>query len=62
MSLLVIFFLAVVVGDSLAVGISLAVEHFSERASLIVFFALFFCVFWVAWQAAVRITDRWATD
>jgi hypothetical protein len=62
MSLLVVFFVFMGLGDAIAVGISLLVEHFYERASLVVFFALFFSVFWLAWQGAVKITDRWATD
>jgi hypothetical protein len=34
------------------------VEQFSEVASLALFFAMFAGVFLVAWQLAVRITDR----
>jgi hypothetical protein len=62
MSLLVVFFVMMGVGDAIAVGISLLVEHFYERASIFVFFTLFFAVFWLAWQGAVKFTDRWATD
>jgi hypothetical protein len=43
--------------DALAVGIAELVESYVSRgASLAAFFALFFMVFWVGWQLAVRVT------
>jgi hypothetical protein len=57
MILLVTYVFIIVVGDAAAVGIATLVEnHVSKGASLIVFFALFFLVFWRGWLLAVRLT------
>jgi hypothetical protein len=58
MSAILIFIVFVLIGDTIAVGISALVERFSNSASLLVFFALFAVVFWVAWKAAVFVTER----
>jgi hypothetical protein len=58
MSVILVFIAFVLVGDTIAILISAAVEHFSQSASLMVFFALFTAVFWISWQLAVRITER----
>jgi hypothetical protein len=58
MSVILVFICLVLVGDTLAVAISAAVEHFSQSASLMVFFALFAGGFWLSWVVAVRITER----
>jgi NADH:ubiquinone oxidoreductase subunit 6 (subunit J) len=57
MSLLIVYVIAIMVGDLFAVGIAEIVERFSEKASLGVFLALYFVVFWVAWRVAVRVTE-----
>ena len=59
MSVILIFVAFVLVGDSVAVGISSVVERISEPVSLMVFFALFVVVFWLAWRAAVYVTERY---
>jgi hypothetical protein len=59
MSVILVFIAFVVLGDSLAVGIATIVERFSHSASLLVFFALFVLVFWVAWRMAVQVTERY---
>jgi hypothetical protein len=59
MSVILVFIAFVVLGDSLAVGIATIVERFSHFASLLVFFALFIGVFWLAWVMAVRVTERY---
>jgi len=59
MSVILVFVGFVVLGDSLAVGIATIVERFSHSASLLVFFALFILVFWLAWTMAVRVTERY---
>ncbi len=59
MSVILIFAGLVILGDALAVLISAAVEHFSQSASLMVFFALYAGVFWVSWVLAVWITERY---
>jgi len=59
MSVILVFVALVLAGDTLAVLISAAVEHWSQAASLMTFFVLFAFVFWAAWQIAVRITERY---
>jgi hypothetical protein len=59
MSVILVFALFVLIGDSVAVGISSIVERFSETASLFVFLALFILVFWIAWVCAVRVAERY---
>jgi hypothetical protein len=59
MSVILIFVAFVLVGDTAAVGISWAFERISEPVSLLVFFALFVLVFWLAWRAAVYVTERY---
>lgn len=59
MTVILVFIVFVLVGDAFAVMISAAVEHISQSASLMVFFALFAGVFWAAWQLAVRVTERY---
>jgi cyanate permease len=58
MGLLVVYFVSVVVGQAVSVGLGLLVERFySSYAGLLVFIACFFFVFWLAWQIAVRLTE-----
>jgi hypothetical protein len=59
MSVILIYVLFVVIGDAAAVTIATMVERFSEPVSLMVFFALFILVFWLAWVLAVRVTERY---
>jgi len=59
MSVILVFLVLVVLGDTAAVGVSAIVERFSQPASLFVFLALFVAVFWIAWQIAVYITERY---
>jgi len=48
-----------VVGQTLNVLISLAVEaHVAKATSILVFFALFLTVFWLAWKITEWIVDR----
>jgi len=58
MSVILIFVAFVLVGDTAAVFISYLFERISNFTSLMVFFALFGLVFYVAWQLAVRVTER----
>lgn len=58
MTVILIYIALVVVGDAAAIAIAEAVEHFSESASLLVFFVLFALVFWIGWILAVRIAER----
>ena len=59
MTAILLFVVFVLIADTVGVGIAMIVERFSESASLIVFFALFFSIFWAAWKAAVYVTERY---
>lgn len=54
MKLILYYVTFVVIGEGLAYFIGRSVEHWSMAASLPVFLACFFLVFWAAWQIAVR--------
>ena len=57
MVLIAVYLVFVVIGDVFAVGVAELVESYvSKGASLAVFFVLFFLVFWIGWQLAVRVT------
>jgi hypothetical protein len=56
MRLLAIYVVFVLIGLAIAYVIGRAVEQWSAAASLPVFLACFFFVFWAAWRLAVRIT------
>jgi len=57
MGLLVVYFVSVLVGQSISITLGLLVErYFSSHTGLLVFIASFFFMFWLAWQFAVRIT------
>jgi hypothetical protein len=58
MSVILVFIAFVLIGDAGAVAISAMVEPLSPSASLMVFFALFAFVFWLAWKLAVIVTER----
>ena len=60
MAVILIYVLIVLVGDAAAVAIAEVVEHFSQSASLMVFFALFALVFWLGWLLAVNLAERMA--
>lgn len=55
MKLLATYVAFVIVGEAIAYGIGRTVGHWSESASLPVFLACFFAVFWAAWVAAVKV-------
>jgi hypothetical protein len=56
MRLLAYYVVFVLVGMVVAYLIGRAVEQWSAGASLPVFLACFFFVFWAAWRLAVRVT------
>jgi hypothetical protein len=58
MSVILVFIVFVVIGDTAAVAIASVTERYSEPVSLLVFFALFILVFWLAWKLAVLVTER----
>jgi len=54
---LIIDSVTLLLGEGMAVGIGLVIEHFtSPHAGLSVFIPLYFLVFWIAWKFSVRIT------
>jgi len=56
--LLIIYVGLVLVGDVADYLIGLAVERmWGSQASLVVFLALYFVLLWLAWVAAVKITE-----
>lgn len=55
MKLMAVYTLFVVIGEVIAYGVGRAVEAWSATASLPVFLACFFIVFWAAWRAAIRL-------
>jgi hypothetical protein len=59
MAAILVFIVFVVIGDAINMGISSVVERYSENASLFTFLAMFVGVFIVAWQLAVRVTERY---
>lgn len=57
MKLLVAFILTLAVAQAVSVGMGLLVDHvYSSYAGLLVFIALYFFMFWLSWQIAVRVT------
>ncbi len=56
MKLIGVYIVFVLVGEAIAYFIGRTVEVWSATASLPVFLACFFIVFWGAWRLAVRIT------
>jgi hypothetical protein len=59
MSVILVFVLFVVIGDTAAVAISYEFERISNFVSLLVFLGLFILVFGVAWKLAVLVTERY---
>jgi hypothetical protein len=57
MGLLLVFIVNVAVGQAIAIFLGLTVERYhSPYAGLVTFIVLYFAVFWVAWQLAIRMT------
>ena len=58
MKLLLIFLVALLIGQSLSIGLGLLVErHATPYTGLVTFIACYFAMFWLAWRFAVRITE-----
>src|SRR3954465_10405863 len=58
MSVILIFVVFVLIGDTAAVFVSSLFERVSNFTSLLVFLTLFILVFGVAWKLAVLVTER----
>ena len=55
MKLMAVYTIFVVIGELIAYVVGRAVEQWSATASLPIFLACFFLVFWAAWRAAIRV-------
>jgi len=56
MRLIAVYVVFVLIGEGIAYTVGRSVEHWSQAASLPVFLACFFIVFWGAWRLAIRVT------
>jgi hypothetical protein len=56
MQIIAVYIVLVLIGEFGAYLLGRTVEHWSPSASLPVFLAAFFLVFWIAWLIAVRLT------
>ncbi|HXZ45338.1 MAG TPA: hypothetical protein VEH02_01240 [Pseudolabrys sp.] len=56
MKLIAAYVIFVLIGEGIAYTIGRSVEQLSQAASLPVFLACFFIVFWAAWRLAIRVT------
>jgi hypothetical protein len=59
MEVIVLFVLFAVILDGIAVGICTLIERYSEHISLLAFLGFFVLNFIVAWQLALRVTERY---
>ncbi len=57
MRLIVTYLLTLIVVQSISIGAGLLVDrYYSSYGGLMVFIVLYFFMFWLAWQFAVRVT------
>jgi hypothetical protein len=56
MRLIAVYVAFVLIGEGIAYTVGRSVEQVSQSASLPVFLACFFIVFWAAWRLAIRVT------
>src|SRR5215472_10788899 len=56
MKLIAVYVVFVLLGEGIAYVVGRSVEQMSPSASLPVFLACFFFVFWAAWRLAIRVT------
>lgn len=59
MIVIAIFVLFTAILDAIGVALCMVVERYSEPTSLIVFLGIFVVNFVIAWQIAVRVTERY---
>lgn len=57
MGLIIVYVVLVLVGQTLSIGVGIAVDNFSKAAGLAAFLAMYFGMFVVCWKIAVRLTD-----
>ncbi len=57
MRLIVAYLITLVVTQSISIGVGLLVDrYYSSYGGLLAFIALYFFMFWLAWQIALRVT------
>ena len=57
MNLLIVFIVAMLIGQSISITMGLVVERtFSSYAGLITFIVFYFLMFYAAWRVSVRLT------
>ena len=59
MQIIAMFVVCVVILNAISIAVCSIVERYSEFASLIVFLAMFVGNFIIAWQIALRLTERY---
>jgi hypothetical protein len=58
MSLLVVYIVSLIVGQSISISAGLLVDrYYSSYGGLMVFIGLYFFMFWLMWKISVRITE-----
>jgi len=58
MGLVIAYVICLVIGQSITIGIGLAIDRmYSPAVSLPISIGLYFLMFWIAWKIAVRITE-----
>jgi hypothetical protein len=55
---LILYFICLIVGQAIAVGIGLLLDPYSKTVALATFIPLYYGMYWVAWRAALFIGDR----
>ncbi len=57
MGLIVAYVITLAVTQSISIGVGLAVDrYYSSYAGLLAFLGLYFLMFWLSWQIAIRVT------
>src|SRR6187397_3621351 len=55
---ILIYLVCMIVGQTISVGIGLALDPYSTTLALSVFIPLYYAMYWVAWRVALFIGDR----
>jgi hypothetical protein len=57
MKLITYYIIIAIIADAIAVFLCLAIEKVVPWISMPIFLSLFFLILWVAWVAAVKLTE-----
>ena len=55
---ILIYLVCMIVGQTISVGIGLALDPYSTTLALSVFIPLYYAMYWVAWRAALFVGDK----